>query len=125
MKRITVFVTLLVVLAGLSAPLVAPQRLLAAEQGAVQRIQFVVAGLSCPFCAYGIEKRLRREIAGLDSLGLDLKTGTVTLHVRDGDSVSDAQLRAVVKKAGFSVLGDIKRSAAGDPARPAGGTSSA
>lgn len=114
-------VSLLAATAGASASLAAQDRPPAAEQGAVQRIRFVVAGLSCPFCAYGIEKRLRREVAGLDSLALDLKTGTVTLQVRDGAKVNDAQLRAVVRKAGFSVMGDIKRSTTGDAERARAG----
>lgn len=75
-----------------------------------QRILFTVVGLSCPFCAYGIEKKLRHNIAGLDSLGLEFKTGTVILEVRDGAAVTDGQLRDVVRKAGFSVQGDITRS---------------
>jgi len=98
--------------AGVTAPpaeLAAQEPPPAAEQAAAQRIQFTVAGLSCPFCAYGIEKKLRREITGLDSLGLDFKTGTVTLQVQDGAQVSDGQLRRVVKQAGFSVLGAITR----------------
>lgn len=81
----------------------------AAEHAGRQRVEFTVVGLSCPFCAYGLEKRLRREIVGLDSLGLDLKSGTVTLEVQDGAKVSDEQLRDAVKKAGFSVVGDVKR----------------
>lgn len=86
-----------------------------------QRIQFTVVGLSCPFCAYGIEKKLRHAVAGLDSLGLDFKTGTVSLEVRDGAKVTDDQLREVVRKAGFSVQGGIKRSLLAGPRRGQGG----
>lgn len=90
-----------------------------------QRIQFIVVGLSCPFCAYGIEKKLRHEVVGLDSLGLDFKTGTVTLDVRDGATVTDEQLQTVVKKAGFSVEGDIKRSPLGGSRGPGKGRTDA
>lgn len=106
----------LVVLALSAAATAAPVRARAQQPPAAapaahaQRIDFTVVGLSCPFCAYGIEKRLRREVVGLDSLGLDFKTGIVTLEVRDGVTVTDEQLEAAVKKAGFSVQGDIQRS---------------
>jgi mercuric ion binding protein len=108
----------LVVLALTAGALAAPVAARAQQpQAAAQRIQFTVVGLSCPFCAYGIEKKLRHELTELDSLGLQFQTGTVTLEVRDGALVTDDQLRAVVRKAGFSVQGDIARS-------PLGGTRS-
>ncbi len=93
----------------------------AAPAGAPQRITFTVVGLSCPFCAYGIEKRLRREVAGLDSLGLAFQTGTVTLEVHNGVQVTDDALRAAVRKAGFSVQGDITRSPLGGTRSPGKG----
>ncbi len=103
---------------AMAAPVAArAQQPQAAAPAGAQRITFTVVGLSCPFCAYGIEKRLRREVAGLDSLGLEFQTGTVTLEVHDGVQVTDDALRAAVRKAGFSVQGDITRS-------PLGGTGS-
>ena len=73
----------------------------AAGQSGPQRIELVVTGLTCPFCAYGIEKRLRR-LEGLDSLAIDFRTGRVILHVRDGSVASDERLRQLVREAGFA-----------------------
>lgn len=37
-----------------------------------------VDGLSCPFCAYGLEKKLG-EVEGVQSLETNIKDGTVTV----------------------------------------------
>lgn len=80
----------------------AAQRPAAAVQSGPQRVELVVTGLTCPFCAYGIEKRLRR-LEGLDSLAIDFRTGRVILQVRDGSLASDDRLRQLVRQAGFSL----------------------
>src|SRR5579884_3383131 len=85
-----------VLLAGLAvAP--APVR---APDGGPQRVTVTVTGLSCPFCAYGLEKRLRR-LEGLDSLHIEFQSGQVVLYLRDGSKVGDQELRRVVQDAGF------------------------
>ncbi len=111
---------------AMAAPVAArAQQPQAATPTGAQRIQFTVVGLSCPFCAYGIEKRLRHDITGLDSLELEFRTGTVTLQVHDGGQVTDDDLRAVVRKAGFSVQGDINRSPLGGTRSPGTGAADA
>ena len=72
----------------------------ASVAGGPERITVTVTGLSCPFCAYGLEKRLRK-LEGLDSLSIDFQTGSVILTVRDGAQAGDARIRQVVKDAGF------------------------
>lgn len=67
-----------------------------------QRIDLVVNGLSCPFCAYGLEKKLKR-IEGLDSINIDFKTGRVLLLVQDGSKATDERIAQLVKDAGFVV----------------------
>lgn len=78
----------------------APQAPPAAITDGPARITVTVTGLSCPFCAYGLEKRLRK-LEGLDSLHIDFKTGAVTLIVRDGSKAPDALIRQLVKDGGF------------------------
>ena len=68
--------------------------------GGPQRVNVTVTGLSCPFCAYGLEKRLRR-LEGLDSLRIEFQSGQVALYLRDGSKVSDQEIRRLVKDAGF------------------------
>lgn len=67
-----------------------------------QRIEMVVHGLSCPFCAYGLEKKLRR-VEGLDSLAIYFREGQVVLLVREGSKATDQRLRQLVNDAGFEV----------------------
>lgn len=86
--------------AALRAQARAPQPPPAAVTGRPERITVTVTGLSCPFCAYGLEKRFRK-LDGLDSLHIEFQTGRVALYVRDGSKVSDQQIRRLVKDGGF------------------------
>ncbi len=61
-------------------------------------------GLACPFCAYGIEKQLL-AIEGVVAVETDLKTGTVTITMRDGATMDEAVARKAVEDAGFTVRG--------------------
>ncbi len=61
-----------------------------------------VDGISCQFCSYGIEKELS-SIKGVDKLGLDIKRGVVTVHMKAGASLNEAQARKATKDAGFSM----------------------
>ena len=63
--------------------------------------------MSCPFCAYGLEKRLRK-IEGLDSLRIDLEGAMAILYLADGARVTDEVLRRAVRDAGFTA-GEIER----------------
>ncbi len=72
----------------------------AAVAAGPQRITVTVNGLSCPFCAYGLEKRFKK-LPGLDSLHIEFQTGGVALFVRDGSKVSDERIHELVKQGGF------------------------
>jgi mercuric ion binding protein len=61
-----------------------------------------VDGLSCPFCAYGLEKKLG-EVDGVQSLETNIKDGTVTVTMKDGAPLSEASAKQAVKAAGFSL----------------------
>jgi len=68
------------------------------------RYALEVNGLSCPFCAYGIEKSLRK-LEGVESLTSHVGEGTVVVEMRDGASLTRAAAKAAVEKAGFSLVG--------------------
>lgn len=65
-----------------------------------------VKGLSCPFCAYGLEKNLM-EIPNIEKINIDVEEAFVTLMIKRGTSVSEADIKKKVKDAGFTA-GDIK-----------------
>lgn len=66
----------------------------------VYRLQ--VDGLACPFCAYGIEKKLS-ALAGVERLEINIEDGSVIVTMRDGMSLDQASAREAVNAAGFSL----------------------
>lgn len=60
-----------------------------------------VAGMACPFCAYGLEKRLRK-VEGVDTVEVELKEGRATLNVGEGSSIDLPAVVEAVHEAGFT-----------------------
>jgi copper chaperone len=60
-----------------------------------------VDGVVCPFCAYGIEKNLKK-IDGVDNIEVDLDNGLVTIDVAAGVTITDAQMTKLFTDAGFT-----------------------
>lgn len=60
-----------------------------------------VDGLACPYCAYGIEKKLK-QIDGVEAIDVDLDRGLVTVNVRDDVKLEDAQMKQLFQDAGFT-----------------------
>jgi len=61
-----------------------------------------VDGLACPFCSYGIEKQLSK-LPGVSSVKTSIKSGSVTVNTKNNQTLTGNQMRAAVKRAGFSV----------------------
>jgi mercuric ion binding protein len=59
-----------------------------------------VDGLACPYCAYGIEKKLN-EIDGVKFIGMDLEKGIVTVKSYDV-KLDDEQLKQLFQDSGFT-----------------------
>jgi len=74
---------------------------LLAEESARPIAIIQVDGLSCPFCAYGLEKNLKK-VSGVKTVKMDMKTGKATVALKSGVQVNDATLTEAVKKAGFT-----------------------
>jgi len=66
-----------------------------------QQVQVKVDGLSCPFCAYGLEKKLTK-IEGVENLKIDIENGVAVFTVAEGKTVSEEKLKKSVKDAGFT-----------------------
>jgi len=66
-----------------------------------QQIIVRVDGASCPFCAFGLEKRLGK-IKGVNDVKLEMKEGKVIVTLDKGASVSEEALREAVDEAGFT-----------------------
>jgi len=63
--------------------------------------QMRVDGLACPYCAYGIEKNLKK-IDGVEKIEVDLNNGLVTVNVAAGVTLTDAQMTKLFTDAGFT-----------------------
>ena len=73
-----------------------------AQQQEIEKpdIRVGVDGMACPFCAYGIEKKLK-NIDSIEKLYVNIKEGTVDLKLKKGATLSEERIREAVKKAGF------------------------
>jgi len=61
-----------------------------------------VDGLACPFCAYGIEKKLG-ALEGVRSVETNIKDGVVIVTMKDGATLDETTAKKAVKEAGFSL----------------------
>ncbi len=66
-----------------------------------QQILVRVDGASCPFCAFGLEKRLG-HLEGVASVKIEMKAGKVIVTLKQGAKVSEQALRQAVEEAGFT-----------------------
>lgn len=63
-----------------------------------------VDGLACPFCAYGLEKKMM-ALPGVVSYDADLREGKVFVGLSADASVDEEDVRRRVKKSGFTLRG--------------------
>ncbi len=96
MKRSALFIAILVFL--WAGPSVA----------AGTRYELRVDGLACPFCAYGIEKKLMKT-PGVEAVEIDLDKGLVIVSAEEGAAFSEAQMKTLVDDAGFTLRGMTTR----------------
>ncbi len=61
-----------------------------------------VDGMSCPFCVYGIEKRLKK-IDGVEDVSADLAQGNIWVEATGADVLSEDGARLVLEEAGFTL----------------------
>ena len=71
---------------------------------AILSAELRVNGLSCPFCAFGIEKKLL-DVAGVRDVEVFLDEGRVALGFVPNSEATVADLEEAVEKAGFEIVG--------------------
>ena len=91
-----IFTSSLVLSQGL--PLFAQQ---ASPPDSAQQIVVRVDGASCPFCAFGLEKRLG-HLKGVAQVRMEMKDGKAIVILKKGAKVSEQALRQAVEEAGFT-----------------------
>lgn len=100
MNPIKVYRWLFIVLFGLIS--LAPAQEANQKKSEQTQIILQVEGLSCPFCAYGLEKKLK-AIDGVKKTDIKLNTGIVKLYVRPNVEIDSLTLKKKIDEAGFTL----------------------
>ena len=61
-----------------------------------------VDGLACPFCAYGVEKKVG-GLDGVEKVEIEIEEGIVAVTLAEGATLDEAAARQAVEQAGFSL----------------------
>lgn len=80
-------------------------------ENAEETITVQVDGMFCPFCTYGVEKKLK-ALKGVKKVIVHLRRGKAEIRVKPGMTVSDKMINQAVEDAGFTP-GPIERIGAG------------
>jgi copper chaperone CopZ len=80
----------------------AARAVLVASSATAATIEMNVNGLVCAFCAQGIEKKLRKLPATADVV-VSLEQHLVAVSLKDGQDISDEELRKALTNAGYTV----------------------
>lgn len=70
-------------------------------QAQIYSLSVVVEGMSCPFCVYGVEKKLKK-VEGVKSVTTNMKDGEAILVAKEGQSINFNQVPAAVRDSGFT-----------------------
>ncbi len=89
-------ITLILLAAG--APLTAQDK----DKQADKKIEARVDGLSCPFCAYGLEQKLK-ALTAIERLDIDINEGHIQIFLKKGRTVNPDEIREKVAEAGFTL----------------------
>lgn len=105
-------------LAGLAA-LVVLLGLGAARPAPATEVVLRVDGLACPFCAFGVEKKLL-NLPVVEAIDIRMNEGKVLLALREGEPFDVAALDEAVADAGFTLRRILVEDAVGQVSRHAG-----
>lgn len=66
-----------------------------------EKITVEVSGLSCPFCAFGLEKKLK-QLPGAEKVTIKVNEGKAEIDVAEGKKITREQVEQAVREAGFT-----------------------
>ena len=67
----------------------------------IQGVEMQVDGMTCPFCVYGIEKKLE-AVGEVQSVSSNLKRGTVFIKLRKNEPINIGKLNEAIHESGFT-----------------------
>lgn len=102
-RRVLPVVLLILLFAGTAAPFGAAAQ---DEPSTEERVKspdavVYVDGLACPFCAYGLEKKLG-TLDAIDAMEVQVEQSRILVAFREGRRATEEDLRRAVEEAGFS-----------------------
>lgn len=74
----------------------------------IEELILRVDGLACPFCAFGLEKKIMK-LQGVTSYDVDMKVGKVHVGLAEDARLELDKIRAAVKDAGYTLRGIFLR----------------
>lgn len=89
---------------ALASPLLSALTLVVLAEPAfaqVTQATAAVEGLACPFCAFGVEKKLK-QVRGVGGVEVQMEDGTAELSAVEGGSIEVGQIPPAIRKAGFT-----------------------
>ncbi len=92
--------------------------LVTVTQSQVEIVDIRVDGLACPFCAYGLEKKLK-DIKGVGDIKINVDKGVAMLENKQGESIELERIESTVEDAGFTPR-ELTASATGKISQSAG-----
>ncbi len=79
-----------------------PSRAIARQpEAAPKQAVVTVRGMQCPFCAYGIQKQLKK-LAGVARVQVELEKNQAVVTLAPGATVTGADIQRAIRKAGFT-----------------------
>jgi copper chaperone CopZ len=69
-------------------------------------VKIEVRGLACPFCAYGLEKKLK-EVEGVETIKIDVEEGLTFLSILKAQKPTKETFEKIITDAGFTPSGVV------------------
>ncbi|MFH0984093.1 MAG: heavy metal-associated domain-containing protein [Candidatus Omnitrophota bacterium] len=69
---------------------------------AEQVVEAEIHGIACSFCAYGLEKKIKK-MTGVETVSVNVTQGKVVITMRNSATLEKEPLEKVVKDAGFTL----------------------
>ncbi len=92
----------------------APPATVVSGQSLGQQLEIQVSGMTCPFCVYGVEKKLG-SMPGVEKVRVSLKDKKAEVVMKPGQKADLKAIRAAITDAGFTP-GEINTPAAAQSA---------
>ena len=64
-------------------------------------LEIDVAGMTCAFCAYGVEKNIGK-LTGVDKVQVSLELKKARVVMKAGETPDEARIRDIIRDAGFT-----------------------